>query len=146
MNLSFWKKDNSGSENQARSEQEVEYQYAQDIQDASNVPEELEKVSEVVSGVAESPEYYQSEPADPSKAKFYNNISRWALYLGVFLLPLFFLPGTSNSLESHKMILLIAMTGIALVSWLLGIVSSGYLTWRNNFLDKGVLALLLSFV
>ena len=146
MNLSFWKKDNNGSEDQVRSEREVEYQYAQDTQGASDVLKDLEKVSETVSEVVESPEYHQSEPADPAKAKFYNSISRWALYVGIFLLPLFFLPGTSNSLELHKTVLLIFTVDIALVSWLLGIISSGYLAWRNNFLDKGILALLLSFV
>ena len=42
---------------------------------------------------------YKVEPADPEKAKLYNNISRWAVYVGVFLLPLFFLPWTTGVLE-----------------------------------------------
>ena len=42
--------------------------------------------------------------------------------------------------------LLIVVAGVAMVSWLLGIVSSGYLTWRSNYLDRGVLALLGAFI
>ena len=129
MDLSFWKKENAESQDQP--EQEVQYQYT---------AEETNKSAEVV----ESPEYYQAEPADPTKAKFYNNISRWALYIGIFLLPLFFLPSTSSPLELNKMMLLVVVAGVGLVSWLLGVISSGYLAWRNNFLDKGVLALLLA--
>ena len=132
MDLSFWKKERS--EPQDQSEQEVQYQYAGEDREA-------DRLAEVV---VESPEYYQSESANPAKAKIYNYISRWALYIGVFLLPLFFLPFTSSPLELNKMMLLVIIAGIGLVSWLLGIISSGYLAWRNNLLDKGVLALLLA--
>ena len=89
---------------------------------------------------------YQVEPADPEKARFYNNISRWAIYVGMFLMPLFFLPWTSNVLEMNKLILLTAVAGTALISWLLGIVSSGYLAWRNNNLDWGILGFLVAFI
>src|SRR3989344_300114 len=138
MNLSFWKKENN--ELQDHSNQEAQYQYMAEKADHKST-EEVDKPAEVI----ESPEYYQSEPADPAKAKFYNSISRWALYIGIFLLPLFFLPGTSSLLELNKMVLLVVIAGIALVSWLLGVISSGYLAWRNNFLDKGILAVLLAF-
>src|SRR3989344_4212634 len=138
MNLSFWKKENN--ELQDHSNQEAQYQYMAEKADHKST-EEVDKPAEVI----ESPEYYQSEPADPAKAKFYNSISRWALYIGIFLLPLFFLPGTSSLLELNKMMLLVIVAGIGLVSWLLGVISSGYLAWRNNFLDKGVLSLLVAF-
>lgn len=91
-------------------------------------------------------ELYPIDPPDPEKAKFYNNISRWALYIGVFLLPLFFLPWTSSPLELNKQMLLLVVASVGLVSWLLGVVSSGYLAWRPNYVDKGVLALLGAFV
>lgn len=86
------------------------------------------------------------EPADPEKAKFYNNISRWCLYLSVFLMPLFFLPFTTNVLELNKLMLLLVAVSIGMIAWLLGVVSSGYLAWRNNPVDKGVLIFLAAFI
>ena len=60
MDLSFWKKERS--EPQDQSEQEVQYQYADEDREA-------DRLAEVG---AEAPEYYQSESADPAKAKIYN--------------------------------------------------------------------------
>lgn len=128
MDLNFWKKDTKESDNPVDNSG-VEYQYTSETE---------EPASEVV----HSPEYYQAEPADPEKARFYNNISRWALYTGVFLAPLLFFPWTTNVLELNKQMLLIVVAGVGLVSWLLGVVSSGYLAWRANYLDKGVVALM----
>ena len=91
MDLNFWKKDDSREQ---VDNSEVKYQYTAEPEAST---------SEVV----ESPEYYPVEPPDPEKAKFYNNISQWALYIGIFLMPLFFLPWTSNPLELNKQILLI---------------------------------------
>ncbi len=131
MNLNFWKKDNDQVE-----ASEGEYQYSNNTQEGSTSSDE----------VVQSPEYYKPEPADPEKARFYNNISKWALYVAVFLMPLFFLPWTSNILNANKQLLLILSASVALISWLLGIVSSGNLSWRNNKMDKGVLVLLGAFV
>ncbi|OGN01861.1 MAG: hypothetical protein A3B91_04835 [Candidatus Yanofskybacteria bacterium RIFCSPHIGHO2_02_FULL_41_29] len=126
MDLNFWRKDNSDS-SEGTEESEVEYNNIE--------PEGLAPVID-----------YQVEPADPEKAKVYNKISRWAIYVGVFLAPLFFLPWTSSVLELNKQMLLVIVAGVAMVSWLLGVVSSGYLAWRNNYLDRGILALLGAFV
>jgi Flp pilus assembly protein TadD len=124
LDLNFWKKDDS--KDQAE-EKPVEYQYA--------------VLTEAPSGeIIASPEY-QAEPADPEKAKFYNKISRFALFAGIFLAPLLFLPWTSSPVELNKQLLLVLVAGAGIVSWLLGVVSSGYLAWRVNSLDKGVLAL-----
>ena len=90
--------------------------------------------------------HYVPEPSDPEKAKKYFAVSRWALYVGIFLIPLLFLPWTSNPTEINKQIVLITVAGIGMISWLLGIVSSGYLPWRSTPLDKGVMALLGAFV
>ena len=49
---------------------------------------------EVIIQTEESPlKHYVPQPADPEKAKKYFAISRWALYVGVFLAPLLFLSG-----------------------------------------------------
>lgn len=124
MDLNFWKKDKEvdGSG--------VEYNYSSN-EPAHSSPEQP---SEVVN--------YQVEPADPEKARFYNNISKWALYVGAFLMPLFFLPWSSSVVEMNKQLLLTVVASIGLVAWLLGVVSSGYLAWRKNPMDRGLLALL----
>ncbi len=84
------------------------------------------------------------EPRDPSKGRIYTLITQWALYVGVFLLPLFFLPWTTGPLELNKQMLLLAVAGAGIVAWLLGVVSTGWLTWRVNSVDKGVVALALA--
>jgi tetratricopeptide (TPR) repeat protein len=132
VDLNFWKKDDSHE----KSEEQVEYQYA---------PQEASMES-TATDVVNSPEYYKPEPADPEKARFYNKISRWAVYAAVVMMPLFFLPWTSSPLELNKQMLLVVLSGVGIVSWLLGVVSSGYLAWRINSLDKGVLALMGAFV
>ena len=88
----------------------------------------------------------QREPRDPSQGKIYNLVAQWALYIGVFMLPLFFLPWTTGVLELNKQMLLIVVAGVGMVSWLLGVVSSGWLSWRVNSMDKGVVALACAFL
>src|SRR3989344_1835900 len=137
MDLSFWKKDSSeepGSSNVEETHPEVQKDFYKSFEP-------------VVSPESESePEPYQPEPADPEKSKFYNNISRWVLYVGIILLPLFFLPFTSDILNTNKQLLLVVVASVSLISWLLVVVSSGYLTWRNNPVDKGLLVLLGAFI
>src|SRR3989344_2702031 len=78
------------------------------------------------------------------KETIYIKVSRWFLYIGIFLLPLFFLPWTSSILELNKQLLLLVLAGGALILWLLHVVISGQLPWRSNPLDKGVAALLVA--
>lgn len=139
VDLNFWKKDN-GDANKEVENSEDGYQYQAD---SVSVPAE---VSNDASEIVDSPEYYQPEPPDMEKAKLYGNITRWILYIGVFLLPLFFLPWTTGVLELNKQILLILVAGAGTVAWLLGVVSSGSLSWRSNYLDKGILAFMGGFV
>lgn len=136
MNLNFWKKDNVDSVEEETVVYQPESQfpgYLASTPETENYDSSMETIEEV-------------EPADPAKAAFYNKISRWAVYMGVFLLPLFFLPGTTSILELNKLMLLLVVSGVGIVSWLLGIVSSGYLAWRSNLMDKGLVALLGGFV
>ena len=113
MNLNFWKKDNDANEPADSHKPEVEYPSLKE-----------ENLAPVID--------YQVEPPDLTKALFYNNISRWALYVGVFLVPLFFLPLTSNVLEINKQLLLIIVAGGGLVAWLFWVVFFRYLDWRPD--------------
>ncbi len=72
----------------------------------------------------------------------YRTIVRWALMIGVFLTPIFFLPWTTSVLELNKGLLVLAVAGIGLIAWLLALVSSGRFAWRPNVFDKAVLAVL----
>ena len=65
----------------------------------------------------------------------YNRIAGWIVLIGSALMLPFFLPFSLSSLELNKQLFLISFSSIALVLWLIGIVSSGYLKWRvNSFL------------
>lgn len=89
---------------------------------------------------------YVGENASPSSGPdIYKKISLWSIYIGIFLLPLFSLPWTTSILELNKQLLLVAVSSVALVSWLLGVVSSGVLSWRKNYLNLPILAFALAF-
>lgn len=135
VDLNFWKKDDDNSQDQS---DQMESEYYSEDQNLSGEATEEVREARIETNYA--------EPADPEKAKFYNNISRWCLYASVFLMPLFFLPFTTNVLEINKLMLLLVMASIGMVAWLLGVVSSGYLAWRNNPIDKGLLILLGAFI
>ncbi len=92
---------------------------------------------------------YQEEPQmaqEPIEEQetVYKKLSRWLLIVGIFLLPLFFLPWTTSILELNKQFILLILAGGVLILWLLHVVVSGQLSWRTNPLDKGVIALLLA--
>ena len=74
----------------------------------------------------------------------YNRVSGWVALVGVALFPLFFLPWTTSPLELNKQLFLILFSGIALVLWLVGVVSSGYIKWRPNEFIKPVGAVVLA--
>jgi len=81
-----------------------------------------------------------------AKSQVYDRAVRWILGVGVFLLPLFFLPWGTGILEFNKQMLLIFVAGAALIVWLLGIVVSGHMSVRISPLHKGIAALLLASV
>ncbi|HXV26756.1 MAG TPA: tetratricopeptide repeat protein [Candidatus Paceibacterota bacterium] len=74
----------------------------------------------------------------------YERVAQIAVYLAVVCMPLLYLPWTSSVLELNKQLALVALAGIALVVWLLGIVVSGTMRFRVSPLDKGVLALVVA--
>ncbi len=93
-------------------------------------------------------DYDNSGEATPDNQELqetiYSRISRWLLTVGIFLLPLFFLPWTTSILEFNKQLLLLIIAGTVLIFWLLHLVVSGQLAWRINPLDKGVAGFLLA--
>ncbi len=85
---------------------------------------------------------YRAQGRSAESSGIYATILRWTLLVGVFLLPLFFLPWTTGILELNKQLVLMVVAGVGLIAWLLSLVSTGHLSWRANSLDKGVLAIL----
>ncbi len=80
------------------------------------------------------------------RGNVYNRIVQAVLYCAAVLVPLLYLPLTSNVLEYNKQLLLIVVASVGLITWLLGVVASGKLAVRTTLLDKGVLGLLLATV
>lgn len=72
-------------------------------------------------------------------------ISRISLYLLVFLLPVFFLPWSTNVLDFNKQALLVFLTFISLFSWLLEILISGKVSFKVSaiYIPLGVLLLIV---
>ena len=73
-----------------------------------------------------------------SEETVYLKLCRAIVLVAVFLVPLFFLPWTTSVLEFNKQILLIGLSGAALILWLLHVVVSGRFLWRPNSVDAAV--------
>ncbi len=65
----------------------------------------------------------------------FSMVTRWATYLLFFLVPLFFLPWTTNVLEVNKQMLLVILTTVGLVAWLGQMVMSKRLTFKSGWLN-----------
>lgn len=74
----------------------------------------------------------------------YDKIVKWIICIGVFLLPLFFLPWTTEILELNKQLLLVLIAGIGLVTWMLGVVTSGRVRIALTIFDAGALSILVT--
>lgn len=85
---------------------------------------------------------YEGQQESSQGKGIYSMVVRWALLVGTFLLPIFFLPWTTSVLELNKQLLLVGVAGVGMIAWLLSLVSSGRLSWRSGPFDKGVLAVL----
>ncbi len=66
---------------------------------------------------------------------FYQVLTRWSLYLLFFLLPLFFLPFTTDAFEVNKQTLLVILTVVALMAWLGSMVIEKRLSFRAGWLN-----------
>ena len=65
----------------------------------------------------------------------FGQVTRWAIYLLFFLMPIFFLPWTTNLLEVNKQMLLVLLTVIGLVAWLGQMVVTKRLTFKSGWLN-----------
>lgn len=70
--------------------------------------------------------------------------ARWLIYALVFLVPLFFLPWTSEILEFNKQLLIFAVSGVALILYLAQIIKTGHLVIRRSPFNYAVLIFLAS--
>lgn len=77
------------------------------------------------------------------KGGIFRKIAKTAIYVLVFLLPLFFLPWTNNVLEFNKQTLLFILIFISLICWLLNCLISNKLEINLSFLNFPVIVLLL---
>jgi tetratricopeptide (TPR) repeat protein len=88
-------------------------------------------------------------PEQNSKTKIFSLINIYSLilkttiYLIVFLLPIFFLPLTSNVLEFNKQALLITLVSISLFAWILRCLATGKIELSPSSLHIFVGALLV---
>ncbi len=80
---------------------------------------------------------FQGVPLDPL-----NKIIKWCIYIFVGLLPLWFLPITSNALDFNKQFLMIGLLTIALVAWLVKLLTQEKIRWHKGL----VVVLFLAFV
>lgn len=90
----------------------------------------------------------ESEPSStlPYAVKICEKFSKISLYLLALLLPIFFLPWTTDALDFNKQALLIVLVFISFFSWLLKVLISGKLSFYFNWIHIPVIVLFLVFV
>lgn len=81
----------------------------------------------------------------PTMAKSCEKISKVSIYLLAFLLPIFFLPWTSNVLNFNKQALLIVLVFVSLFAWLMKILISGKLEINLNLVHISIIILFLVY-
>jgi len=74
--------------------------------------------------------------------KTWEKISKWALYLLVFLTPVFFLPWGVSPVAQNKEYLATVLLSVAFIAWLAKSIASGKLIWAKTILNVAVLVLL----
>ena len=73
-------------------------------------------------------------------------VSKIALYVLIFLMPLLFLPWTANVLEFNKQALLIAAVLIALFAWMLRVLVSGKISINVSWIHLPIIILFLIYL
>lgn len=66
---------------------------------------------------------------------FFGAVTRWSVYLTFLLVPVFFLPWTTNALEINKQFVLVLLTLVALTAWLGAMVMNKRLQFRTGWLN-----------
>ncbi len=79
-----------------------------------------------------------------SSGQIFEKIAKFSIYLLVFLLPIFFLPWTTNVLDFNKQALLTLLVFIALISWTIRILLSRKLEINLHLFSIPVLILLVT--
>lgn len=77
------------------------------------------------------------------ETQIFEKIAKITIYLLVFLLPLFFLPWTSNVLDFNKQYLLFTLVFLSLICWLINSLISNKLEINTSFLNIPVIVLVL---
>jgi len=77
---------------------------------------------------------------------FCENILRYSIYILIFLLPILFLPWTSDALDFNKQTFLVLFVFVALFAWLAKILISGKISIKLNKTNIAVLVLFLAFL
>ncbi len=61
-----------------------------------------------------------------------NKITKYGIYVLVFLMPIFFLPWTSDALDFNKQALLVIVSFVALFAWMINTLLSGSFSLKLN--------------
>jgi tetratricopeptide (TPR) repeat protein len=80
------------------------------------------------------------------KTTIYDRIIKWCLYLIVFLVPIFFLPLTSDFLELPKALLFYFLVLVAVLAWLTKMVVKKEIVFTRTFLDIPIIIFGLVYV
>lgn len=81
---------------------------------------------------------------DGRVSPIFNQIVLWILNISALLIPLFFLPWTSDFLEFQKQTLLVGLAGAGLIVWLTGVIKSGNIQLINTRLNLPVAMFLIA--
>jgi len=81
----------------------------------------------------------------PLAIKSLELISKYSIYSLVFLLPILFLPWSSDALDFNKQFVLVLFSFIALSAWIVKVLISGKLKFNTNKTYIAVVALFLSY-
>jgi tetratricopeptide (TPR) repeat protein len=73
----------------------------------------------------------------------FDHITRWAVYLSVFFVPLFFVPITTHPFDFNKQTLFVVLTAVAVMAWLGKMVTEKRLRFRSGWLHLIVLLFLV---
>ena len=103
---------------------------------------ELEKIEPEPEKI-EEPKEILKQVEVPEGSKKFLKVAKTSVYILIFLLPIFFLPLTSNILDFNKQALLLFLVFVSLICWLGSCLISNRLEVNISFLNLPVLALLL---
>ena len=73
-------------------------------------------------------------------------VSKIALYILIFLLPILFLPWTANVLEFNKQALLIVAVFVAIFAWMIRVLVTGKISFNLHWIHIPVIVLFLVYL